>query len=198
MDYNRALLVIILSFILIGLLFNILKFVKRNISLFNFLNFTRKNVDATKVYGERKRNAQILEEAVLEMARKKIGCLIAIEKNVSMNNYAASGVKLNADLNKYLLIALFSCKITQLHDGAVIVRRNKIICASAYFPMMNKKLSVNLGSRHRASLQISNITDCFAIVTSETSGSISYAKKGKLKKINDTSSLYKIIFENIK
>lgn len=198
MSTTEILLIIVLILILILTIGNILFLLDKKFDILNKYWFNRHSIDTSKIYGERKHSAQIIEEAVKEMSQNKIGALITLERNILMGNYAASGVKLNADLNKYLLFAIFSCKSTPLHDGAVIIKKNKILCASAYFPMTNKKLSVDLGSRHRAALKISNVTDCLAIVISETNGTISIARNGKLIRIKNKSNLYKYIFDNLK
>ena len=121
-------------------------------------------------------------KAVFEMAKVKTGALIVIEKNTPLNEYERTGITLDSVLTSQLLINIFE-KNTPLHDGAVIVRENRIISATGYLPLSdNLFLSKELGTRHRAAVGISEVTDSLTIVVSEETGKVSVASAGELKR----------------
>lgn len=106
---------------------------------------------------------------------RKIGALITFEKTNSLDEYIATAYPINAQLNHELLSTIFYPG-SPLHDGAVIVRMNTIICAGAYFPPTERlDIPKSLGSRHRAAIGISEVTDALTIVVSEETGKISVA-----------------------
>lgn len=92
---------------------------------------------------EKRMLASVLAEAVIKLAEEKIGALITIERNVSLNEYTDLGVKIDGEVTSQLLQSIF-IKGSPLHDGAVIIRLGRIECASTYFPLTNKKYLVNL------------------------------------------------------
>jgi len=114
------------------------------------------------------------------MSSKKIGALITFEKTNSLDEYISTAYPINAQLNHELLSTIFFPS-TPLHDGAVIVRLNNIVCAGAYFPP-TERLDVpkTLGSRHRAAIGISEVSDALTIVVSEETGNVSVAIDGYL------------------
>ena len=114
------------------------------------------------------------------LSGKKIGALITFEKTASLDEFVATAYPINATLNTELLSTIFFPN-TPLHDGAVIVRSNNIVCAGAYFPPTERlDIPKQLGSRHRAAIGISEITDSLTIVVSEETGNISVAVEGYL------------------
>ncbi|AIO18313.1 DNA integrity scanning protein DisA [Candidatus Izimaplasma bacterium HR1] len=114
------------------------------------------------------------------LSGKKIGGLITFEKTSSLDEFIATAYPIEATLNSELLSTIFFPN-TPLHDGAVIVRSNKIVCAGAYFPPTERlDIPKQLGSRHRAAIGISEITDSLTIVVSEETGNISVAVEGYL------------------
>ena len=114
------------------------------------------------------------------LSGNKIGALISFEKNSALDEYIESAYSINAPLNSELLSTIFFPN-TPLHDGGVIIRRNKIICAGTYYPPTERlDIPKQLGSRHRAAIGISEVTDCLTIVVSEQSGNISVAVDGYL------------------
>ncbi|MFW6130977.1 MAG: diadenylate cyclase CdaA [Candidatus Aminicenantaceae bacterium] len=121
--------------------------------------------------------------AVDYMASKKIGALIAIEKEISLKNYIDQGTKVNADISKDILVSIFFPN-SPLHDGAVIIKKNKIAAAGCLLPLPPAH---NLGNeylprtRHLAAIGLSQETDAAVIVVSEEKGTISLAIKGKMK-----------------
>ena len=119
-------------------------------------------------------------KAVNEMSQEKIGALISIEENISLGEYERTGIMLNADISSELLLNIFQDK-TPLHDGAVIIREDRLVAATCYLPLSaSGKLNKKFGTRHRAALGVSEQTDAFTIVVSEETGSISIAVSGNL------------------
>ena len=110
----------------------------------------------------------------------KIGALISFEKTASLEEYIGNAYQIDAPLNSELLSTIFFPN-TPLHDGAVIIKGNKIICAGAYYPPTERlDIPKQLGSRHRAAIGISEVTDALTIVVSEQSGALSVAVDGYL------------------
>lgn len=118
--------------------------------------------------------------ATFELARNRTGALIVIEEDIPLNEFESSGIPIDSILSSELLINIFE-KNTPLHDGAVIVRGNRIVAATCYLPLSeNIQLSKELGTRHRAGIGISEVTDCLTIIVSEETGKVSIAREGKL------------------
>ena len=121
-----------------------------------------------------------LIKSIDHLSGKKIGALITFEKNTSMDEYISNAFKIEAPLNSELLSSIFYPN-TPLHDGAVIIRRNKIVCAGAYYPPTERlDIPKQLGSRHRAAIGISEISDSLTIIVREESGNISVSVDGYL------------------
>lgn len=128
-------------------------------------------------------------DAVMELASQKIGALITIEKHNTLDQYAEKAIVMNSDVTKELLMNIFT-PLTPLHDGAVIIRGDKILCAGAYFVLSeNENYDKTMGSRHRAGLGISEITDSLTILVSEETGDVSIAVEGILLKMDNREKL---------
>lgn len=118
--------------------------------------------------------------AAFEMGRAKTGALIVIEQDIILNEYERTGIALDAVLSAQLLINIFEHN-TPLHDGAIIVRGDRIISATCYLPLSdNMELSKDLGTRHRAGVGISEVTDSLTVIVSEETGAVSIAVGGHL------------------
>ncbi len=127
-----------------------------------------------------------LVKGCVEMGKAKTGALIVIEQNVVLTEFERTGIALDSILTSQLLINIFEHN-TPLHDGAVIVRGDRIVAATCYLPLSdNMELSKDLGTRHRAGVGVSEVTDSLTIIVSEETGKISLALKGKL--MRDVSS----------
>ncbi len=119
-------------------------------------------------------------EAVKNMARTKTGALIVFARSSSLQDLVDVGVNLDAEVNTELLETIFN-KETPLHDGAVIIRNNRIVAASCYLPIsQNPNISSVFGTRHRAAVGVSENNNVFVIVVSEETGRISVARNGSL------------------
>lgn len=142
----------------------------------------------TIIMGSERTKSEIIKAAVT-LSRQNIGGLITIEKHNNLDQYAQRAITLNSEVSNELLVNIFTPN-TPLHDGAVIVRGDKIICAGAYFILSsNENFEKTTGSRHRAALGISEITDSLTIVVSEETGSISLAINGVITKMKDENTL---------
>ncbi len=133
-------------------------------------------------------------EAAKNMAKEKIGALIIIERNIKLDNYLLkAGVLLDALISKELLETIFFPK-TPLHDGAVIIRGDRIYMAGAFLPLSsNPELPTSFGTRHRAGIGITEITDAISIIVSEERGDISLAYSGKCLKNISLRALKKLL-----
>lgn len=121
-----------------------------------------------------------LVRGTFELAKTKTGALIVLEQDVSLNEYAQTGITIDGLITSQLLINIFEHN-TPLHDGAVIVRGDRVVSATCYLPLSgNMRLSKDLGTRHRAGVGISEVTDSFTIIVSEETGKVSIAKGGNL------------------
>lgn len=121
-----------------------------------------------------------LVRASFEMGEVKTGALIVIEKTITLEDYEKTGIPIDGILTSQLLINIFEHN-TPLHDGAVIVRGNRVTAATCYLPLSdNMALNKNLGTRHRAGVGISEMTDSLTIIVSEETGNVSYAQGGEL------------------
>ena len=120
-----------------------------------------------------------LVRACTEMGRVKTGALIVIEQTTPLVEYARSGIDIDGIVSSQLLINIFE-KNTPLHDGAVIIKGNRIVSATSYLPLSSSRLDKNLGTRHRAGMGISEETDALTLIVSEETGFISYTYKGQL------------------
>ena len=151
--------------------------------------------DAGKEVKERFTDKTISElvKACFDMGEVKTGALIVIEQNELLTDYIRTGINLDAILTSQLLINIFEHN-TPLHDGAVIVRENRIVAATCYLPLSdNMELSKQLGTRHRAGVGISEQTDSVTIIVSEETGQVSVAQGGKLTRSVNSAKLREIL-----
>ncbi|WP_456397523.1 diadenylate cyclase CdaA [Desulfurobacterium sp.] len=131
--------------------------------------------------------------AAATMSEDKIGALIVIERDVKTDSYAEAGTEIDGEISKELLITIF-WPGTPLHDGAVIVREDRIKKAGVFLPLtLNTKLPQVVGTRHRAAIGITEETDAIAVVVSEETGNISIAYHGKLIKNIEPQRLKRLL-----
>lgn len=134
------------------------------------------------IFGREAMYAKI-ETAVLTMSKQKIGALITFEKKDSLTQVMKSGTAIEAPVTSELLQTIFYPG-TRLHDGAVIIRDDKIAAASVYFTPTTRPLTGKFGSRHRAAIGISEVSDSVTVVVSEETGRISIAYDGELQSVS--------------
>ena len=122
--------------------------------------------------------SEIIAKACNKLSEKKLGALIVFEKEDSLENLISKGIFLDSSISKELLISIFEKK-SPLHDGAVIIKNNRIHSASNFFPIKtDDNLDIKFGTRHRSALGISELADCLVIVVSEETGEIRIAENG--------------------
>lgn len=130
-----------------------------------------------------------LVKATFELAKAKTGALIVIEREVSLKEIERTGIEIGGVVTSQLLINIFEHN-TPLHDGAVVIRGNRITAATCYLPLSdNMSISKDLGTRHRAAVGISESTDSLTIVVSEETGRVTLAEDGGLTRISDGETL---------
>lgn len=121
-----------------------------------------------------------LIHAVYAMGEVKTGALIVVEQNIVLKEYEKTGIAIDSAISSQLLINIFEHN-TPLHDGAVIVRNDRIVAATCYLPLSdNLDLNKSLGTRHRAGVGISEVSDALTIIVSEETGKVSYTMGGKI------------------
>lgn len=129
--------------------------------------------------GDKANHIAAYEKSFAYMSNRKIGALIAIEQSQNLNEFVSTGIRLDAEITSELLINIFIPN-TPLHDGAVIVQGDRISVTSAYLPLTNKVgLSKQFGTRHRAAIGLSEVSDALILVVSEETGGISVAHNGE-------------------
>ena len=150
---------------------------------------------------EKKNNDRSINEvikAAYEMAKVKTGALIVLEREVLLNEYERTGILLDSVVSSQLLVNIFEHN-TPLHDGAVFIRNNRIVAATCYLPLSdNMELSKELGTRHRAAVGISEVSDSLTIVVSEETGAVSLARDGKLIRNLSADALKQMIGRSVK
>ncbi len=135
--------------------------------------------------------------AVCEMAKTKTGALIVIQRDISLSDIIATGIEIDSEISPQLIVNIFVPN-TPLHDGAIVIRNNKIAAGACILPLANNAdISKELGTRHRAAVGISKESDAIAIVVSEESGKISIAKDGTLIADVKEEALKNILIKNI-
>lgn len=132
------------------------------------------------------------------MGKRRIGALITIEQETGIDDYAETGTLIGGILTSQLLTNIFTPN-TPLHDGAVIIRQDKIIAAACYLPLSESAfISKELGTRHRAAIGVSEVTDALTIIVSEETGAISCTKMGELLRDLDSDQLREFLVANLK
>lgn len=132
--------------------------------------------------------------AVTTLASEKTGALLVIERNVGLRNFIDSGVQLDSVISYDLLVTIFD-PATPLHDGAVVIKDERIAAASVFLPLTkNPEISRDLGTRHRAAIGITEGTDAISIVVSEETGLVTFVEGGRVRRNVDTAGLRKLLF----
>ena len=134
-----------------------------------------------------------ITEATFTLAKKKVGAIIALEREIGLKPYIESGVTLDSRVNSELISTIFMPH-TPLHDGGIIIQNGRIVAAGCLFPLtQNPRISKTLGTRHRAAVGLTDETDAIVIIVSEETGLVSLAREGKLIREIDRESLVKIL-----
>ena len=156
-----------------------------NKNIINLVTFDSKSSDD----GMSERTVDELINAAFTMSKPKTGALIVIERNENLAYIEKTGILINGIVSSQLLINIFEHN-TPLHDGAVLIRGNTVVSATCYLPLSeNMRISKDLGTRHRAAIGISEVSDSITIVVSEETGRVSVAIGGNLIKVKDKEGL---------
>jgi len=138
---------------------------------------------------EELKSLEEIVRAAIALANRKIGALIAIERETSLKDFVEIGVPVDAKVSKEILLSVFH-PTSPIHDGAVVIKKNRIVAAGCFLPItMSPDISKALGTRHRAALGISEETDAVVLVVSEETGTVSMAVRGKLDTHLDMGTL---------
>lgn len=137
-------------------------------------------------------------EALYSLSRQKIGALIVMERQTKIGDIINTGTIIDAEISRQLLINIFIPN-TPLHDGAVVIRDSKVKAAACFLPLtQSKDLSKDLGTRHRAGIGVSEVSDCITLMVSEETGGVSIAKAGKLYRDISKDRMTNILRSNLK
>lgn len=131
--------------------------------------------------------------AIAVMSAQKTGALILIERDVPLGDFESTGIKIDSVVTSQLLLNIFEHN-TPLHDGALIIKNNRVAAASCFLPLTEEKLSMELGTRHRAAVGATELSDCFAIVVSEETGDVSACSGGKIYRKKTPEEVRKLFF----
>ena len=133
--------------------------------------------------------------ALTTLASEKTGALIVIERSIGLRNFIDTGVQLDANISYDLLVSIFN-PATPLHDGAVVIRNERLAAASVFLPLTkNPEVSRELGTRHRAAIGITEGSDAISLVVSEETGLITYVEAGRIIRNIDTPTLRKLLLD---
>lgn len=157
--------------------------------------FMRQNLDDDQEH--HKRIGEVIR-AVNYLSRKKIGALIVFERETGLNEYIESGISLEAVISSELLINIFIPN-TPLHDGAIILKQHQVMAAGCYLPLSeNPFISKELGTRHRAAIGMSEVSDAICVVVSEETGQVSLVMNGQIVRDIKEESLIAKLFDDLK
>ncbi|NIK13407.1 diadenylate cyclase CdaA [Alkalibacillus almallahensis] len=131
------------------------------------------------------------------MSKRRIGALISIERETGLSEYVETGINVNGQLSSELLTNIFIPN-APLHDGAVVISQNEIVAAACYLPLSESPfISKELGTRHRAAMGVSEVTDALTIIVSEETGNISATKNGELYRKLDEDGLRQLLMKEL-
>ena len=161
-----------------------------------FSFFSKNNISVS----EEKLNKTIEEiiEALYSLSRQKIGALIILERHTKIGDIINTGTIIDGEVSRQLLINIFIPN-TPLHDGAVVIRDSEIKAAACFLPLtQSKDLSKELGTRHRAAIGVSEVSDCISLIVSEETGDVSIDKAGKIYRKISKERMTNILRSNLK
>ena len=144
------------------------------------------------------KNIEEIIEALYSLSRQKIGALIIMERQTRIGDIINTGTIIDGEVSRQLLINIFIPN-TPLHDGAVVIRDNQVKAAACFLPLtQSKDLSKDLGTRHRAAIGVSEVSDCISLIVSEETGDVSIAKSGKIYRGISKERMSNILRSNLK
>jgi diadenylate cyclase len=147
----------------------------------------------TLMPAEELKSLEEIVRATIALSNRKIGALIAIERETSLKDFVEVGIPLDAKVSKEVLLSIFH-PTSPIHDGAVVIKGNRIVAAGCFLPItMSPDISKSLGTRHRAGLGLSEETDAVVLIVSEETGTVSMAIRGKLEAHLDMGMLRNVL-----
>jgi diadenylate cyclase len=147
----------------------------------------------TLTSAEELKSLEEIVRATIALANRQIGALIAIERDTMLGDFIEIGTPLDAKVSKEIILSIFH-PTSPIHDGAVVIRGNRIIAAGCFLPItMGPDISKSLGTRHRAGLGLSEETDAVILIVSEETGTVSMAVEGKLERHLDMGTLRDVL-----
>lgn len=152
----------------------------------NFVHHTNKD--------EREKILNELVNSITDMSKAQTGALITFERRQSLQDFINTGIKYDCQIKSELIKTIFY-EGTPLHDGATIIKNDRIVASACFYPPTNKEVPAKYGARHRAAIGISEITDSLTIVVSEETGTISFATDGELRPINSSELRASLVSE---
>lgn len=159
-------------------------------------NTSIKKLGSQSKTGEKDENKVIINEmldAIYDLSKRRVGALIVLEGETKLNEIVETGTRIDGDITMQLLCNIFVPN-TPLHDGAVVIRDKKIKSAACFLPLTQRKdLSKELGTRHRAGIGVSEISDCLTLIVSEETGGVSIARMGKIYRNVSRERLFNIL-----
>lgn len=163
-----------------------------------FKIFIKSNLNPNTTEEEFNKNIEEIVEALYSLSRQKIGALIIMERQTKIADIINTGTIINGQVSRQLLINIFIPN-TPLHDGAVVIRDSEVKAAACFLPLTESKdLSKDLGTRHRAGVGVSEVSDCISLIVSEETGDVSIAKAGKLYRKISKERMENILKKNLK
>lgn len=159
------------------------KNISKSLNIKSFIQMIKKENQHNETEKKQLHSIKEIAKATRIMSNAKTGALILFEKNSSLSEYDLTGIPIDAKISSQLIVNIFEHN-TPLHDGAMIIRNNRILSATCYLPLSdNNEINKNLGTRHRAAIGASEATDCIVLVVSEETGGISICQNGIIKKV---------------
>ncbi|MDQ3810063.1 MAG: diadenylate cyclase CdaA [Chloroflexota bacterium] len=149
-------------------------------------------IPRTTVISSNTRTADVVASAAQQLAERRFGALLVIERSTPLGEYAASGVAMDAVLSTDLLLNIFWPN-SPLHDGAVIIHGDRVVAAAVVLPLARSPTAEHIGTRHRAAIGITEISDAIAVVVSEETGTISLANAGRMVRNLSEPRLRKVL-----
>jgi diadenylate cyclase len=182
LGWSLLTIVLIAFYIIFVLIFVILNATELKAKIDAMFSFGRQGNSLINVNYDKEMIYELIYDAVSFLSKNKTGALITLERTTKLDTYTKNGVMINAPLNAEILTTIFHPG-TRLHDGAVIIRGSFILAASVYYQPTTKPILGKLGSRHRAAIGISEITDAVTIVVSEETGRMSITYGGQIETV---------------
>lgn len=182
LEFSILTIILIATYVMLINIFVVLNATELKAKINQMFQYGKNDNPLRSVNYDKEMIYELIYDAISFMSKNKIGALITLERTTKLDDYTKNGVTLNSPITSELLTTLFYPG-TRLHDGAVIIRGSFILAANVYYQPTTKPVLGKLGSRHRAAIGISEVTDAVTIVVSEESGRLSLTYGGQLEPV---------------